>query len=168
MQKGHGMQCSIHPTTASDLSDLVVNYDLMDGSDWGDWEESVEKLLQACVLSTQVWTAMDRQEVPLAFMGAAPASGPDSEERQCGFVWFVLLTPFDAEDAELVEAVSGMVRALLGEYGRLENMVHAGETWALDLFRSAGFTIGPGERQPGGIHHRVWIEQGDAQPRILH
>jgi hypothetical protein len=58
------------------------------------------------------------------------------------------------EDAELVEAVSGMV--------------HAGGTWALDLFRSAGFTIGPGERQPDGMHRRVWIEQQEAPLRILH
>ncbi len=162
------MQCTIHPTTASDLSDLVVNFDLDAqsgwGADWGDWEESIDKLLQACVLSTQVWTATDRQAVPLAFMGAAPAPG----EEGCGFVWFVLLTPFDADSAELVDAVAEMARAMLGEYGRLENMVHAGETWALDLFRSAGFTIGPGERQPDGIHHRVWIEQDAAQAPTLH
>ena len=151
------MRCTMHPTTAQDLASVVIGHE--------SWSQDVDEaggdgltaLLEACAISQQVWTAVNADGDPLAFIGAVPW-GEDSSR---GRLWFTILAAYDGNDADLASAMRLTVAEMLQVFARLENHVSAEKGWALALMREAGFAIDPAQGAADGVwRHCVWIDAG--------
>lgn len=117
---------------------------------------AVERLLQTCASSTQVWAARSSDGTPTALWGVTPVSG----DPEVGHLWMLACEIFDNNPAEL-ESLSRLVFGeMLGQFPRLENFVDSRKLRAIDLLRSIGFAIEPAVPQPAvdGDFHRVWID----------
>lgn len=153
------MHCTIHPTTPRDVTTVVASLERRSETWEAEWPAAIEKLLDACMVSTQIWTAADREGFPVAFMGAAAIG---NQQKKVGRVWFVILDAENDEDeaTSYEDVVRQIVSQMLAEFHRLENVIDADKPWALDLFRRAGFTIGPAAPAREGTRaHQVWIDR---------
>ena len=149
------MRCTIHPTTAQDVANVVIGHTAWT-QDAGETDrECLDALLEACAISRQVWTAANREGDPLAFIGAAPWA----DDAGRGRLWFIILAAYDGNDADLKSIMRLTVGEMLQVFGQLENHVSTEKVWALELMREAGFTVEPAHPAADGVsRHRVWIE----------
>lgn len=156
------MYCSVRPMTSTDLAVTAETWPEQRDE---ELESVLETLLEACVVSSHVWTATDLSNRPLAFMGAVPnPTAPDT-----GHIWLVVLGPEEDERNAVVEAIRIVAAKMLLDFRRLENFVRPEETSAVELLRRAGFTI-EWDQQAGpanGKHCRVWLEE-TRQPSWVH
>jgi hypothetical protein len=110
-----------------------------------------ERLIQAWHLSRGVWLAADTRGVPGAIFGATPR--PDDPD--VGVIWMLFLQSFKAEEDQTVLRL--VTDEMLEKYGQIENYLDSRKTWALDLMRSAGFTVdSPIRTTSGDFRCRVW------------
>ncbi len=156
------MYCSVRPMTSADLATTAETWPEQRGE---ELEDVLETLLEACVVSSHVWTAADLSNRPLAFMGAVPTQGaPDT-----GHVWLVVLGPEEDEQNAVVEAIRIVAAKMLVDFRRLENFARPEDSSAVELLQRAGFTIDRdlwAEGTDGG-HCRVWMEEVRL-PGLLH
>jgi len=116
----------------------------------------INRLLQTCACSTQVWAARDSSGTPTALWGVTPVS----DDPEVGHLWMLACETFDNNPAEL-ESLSRLVFGeMLGEFPRLENYVDSRKVRAIELLRSIGFTVEPAVPRPAdnADFHRVWID----------
>ena len=152
------MHCTIHPTTAQDVANVVVGHTAWSSDAAANDRDCLDALLEACAISRQVWTAENAKGDALAFIGAAPWA----DDAGRGRLWFVVLAAYDGNDADLKSVMRLTVGEMLQVFGQLENHVSIEKAWALELMRHAGFTIEPAHPAADGVcRHRVWI---DADP----
>jgi hypothetical protein len=131
----------------------------------------LDRLLQTCACSTQVWAARDRGGVPSVLWGVTPMV----DDPEIGHLWMLAGEAFDDRQGEL-EALSRLVFGeMLSHFMRLENYVDSRKIRAIDLLRSIGFAVDPKlhRQSEGADFHRVWIDSvrlqgGNAVSRLLH
>jgi hypothetical protein len=116
----------------------------------------LDRLLQTCACSTQVWAARDSDGMPTALWGVTPVS----DDPEVGHLWMLACEAFDNDPAEL-EALSRLVFGeMLNQFPRLENFVDSRKARAIELLRSIGFAVEPATPQPAAdaAFHRVSID----------
>lgn len=148
------MHCTIHPTTAQDVANVVIGHVAWAG--YGDeaGRDCMDTLLEACAISRQVWTASNAEGEPVALIGAAPWM----QDSGRGRLWFVVLSAYGGNEADLKSVMRLSVTEMLQVFAQLENHVSTEKAWALGLMREAGFTIEPAQASADGVdRHRVWI-----------
>jgi hypothetical protein len=151
------MRYQIQLATSVDVAFLASVID--EGREpWSAGEDTlaVDRLLQTCASSTQVWAARTNDGTPMALWGVTPVS----DDPDVGHLWMLACEIFDNNPAEL-ESLSRLVFGeMLHQFGRLENFVDARKVRAIDLLRSIGFAVEPAVPQPAADadFHRVWID----------
>jgi hypothetical protein len=117
---------------------------------------AVERLLQTCASSAQVWAARSTDGTPTALWGVTPVS----DDPDVGHLWMLACEIFDNNPAELQSLSRLVFGEMLGQFGRLENFVDSRKVRAIELLRSIGFAVEPAVPQPAadGDFHRVWID----------
>ncbi len=153
------MRCTIHPTTVQDVANVLLGHGSWTGDGAEDGRDCMQALLEACAVSQQVWTASTADGEPLALIGAAPWM----QDRGLGRLWFVVLSAYGGNEADLTMVMRLSVAEMLQVFAQLENHVSAEKAWALGLMRGAGFTVEAAQPSPDGVErHRVWIDAGGA------
>ena len=151
------MRYQIQLATSVDVAFLAAVID-DDREPWSGKSEAmaVERLLQTCASSTQVWAARSRDGTPTALWGVTPVSG----DPDVGHLWMLACEIFDNNPAELQSLSRLVCGEMLSQFPRLENFVDSRKLRAIELLRSIGFTIEPAVPQPAadGDFHRVWID----------
>jgi hypothetical protein len=116
----------------------------------------IDRLLQTCACSTQVWAARDSRGTPTALWGVTPVS----DDPEVGHLWMLACETFDNNPAEL-ESLSRLVFGeMLSQFPRLENFVDSRKVRAIELLRSIGFAVEPAVplHAANADFHRVWID----------
>jgi hypothetical protein len=150
------MRYCIQPATSVDVAFLAAIVD--DNRD--SWNAAdampIERLLQTCACSAQIWAARDTEGTPTALWGVAPVS----DDPQVGQLWMLACETFDNDPAALQELSRLVFAEMLDEFPRLENVVDARKVRALELLRAIGFAIEPAVPQPSADIDlcRVWID----------
>lgn len=151
------MRYHLQPATSVDVAFLASMID-EDRRPWTDDGEPapVDRLLQTCACSTQIWAARDHRGTPTALWGVTP----QADEPDVGHLWMLACEAFDNDAAEL-ESLSRLVFGeMLGQFQRLENLVDSRKVRAIELLRSIGFAVEPAipKLAEDGDFHRVWID----------
>ena len=157
------MRYSVQLATSVDVAFLANAIDEEHPQWSSDSEEAVpvERLLQTCACSTQVWAARDAHGTPTALWGVAPVSG----DPDVGHLWMLACQAFDNCPEEL-ESLSRLVFGeMLSQFPRLENFVDSRKVRAIELLRSIGFAVEPAIPRPADDtdFHRVWIDSDRLQ-----
>jgi hypothetical protein len=151
------MRYQVQLATSVDVAFLAAVID-EDRDKWSDERESmpINRLLQTCACSTQVWAARDSNGTPTALWGVTPVS----DDPEVGHLWMLACETFDNNPTEL-ESLSRLVFGeMLSQFPRLENYVDSRKVRAIELLRSIGFTVEPAVPRPtaDANFHRVWID----------
>jgi ribosomal protein S18 acetylase RimI-like enzyme len=153
------MRYQIQLATSVDVAFLAAVID-EDREQWSSQGEGdgvpIDRLLQTCACSTQVWAARDSNGTPTALWGVTPVS----DDPDVGHLWMLACEAFDNNPTEL-ESLSRLVFGeMLSQFPRLENYVDARKVRAIELLRSIGFTVEPAIPRPAADanFHRVWID----------
>lgn len=151
------MRYCIRPATSVDVAFLAA---VMDESrePWDDGAETmpIERLLQTCACSAQIWAARDTEGKPTALWGVAPVS----DDPDVGHLWMLACEAFDNDPEELQELSRLVFGEMLDQFPRLENLIDARKVRAIELLRGIGFAIEPALPQPlaDADVHLVWID----------
>jgi hypothetical protein len=151
------MRYCIQPATSVDVAFLAA---VMDGNrdQWTSEGEAVpiDRLLQTCACSAQIWAARDPEGTPTALWGVAPLS----DDPEVGHLWMLACEAFDNDPEELQELSRLVFGEMLDQFPRLENFIDSRKVRAIEMLRALGFAVEPAVPQPaadGGLH-RVWID----------
>ncbi len=152
------MRYQIQLATSVDVAFLAAVIDEDRGQSRSGEKDSmpIDRLLQTCACSTQVWAARDSSGTPSALWGVTPVS----DDPEVGHLWMLACETFDNDPAEL-ESLSRLVFGeMLSEFPRLENYVDSRKVRAIELLRSIGFTVEPAVSRPAADadFHLVWID----------
>lgn len=156
------MRYQIQLATSADVAFLAGVLD-DDRDQWSGNDSAVpiERLLQTCACSTQVWAARDSHGTPTALWGVTPVS----DDPDVGHLWMLACETFDNNPAEL-ETLSRLVFGeMLSQFPRLENFVDSRKIRAIELLRSIGFAVEPAAPRlaADADFHRVWIDSDRLQ-----
>jgi hypothetical protein len=151
------MRYQIQLATSVDVAFLAAVID-EDREQWNSDNGAVpiDRLLQTCACSAQVWAARDSNGTPTALWGVTPVS----DDPEVGHLWMLACETFDNNPAEL-ESLSRLVFGeMLSQFPRLENYVDSRKVRAIELLRSIGFAVEPAIPRPAddADFHRVWID----------
>ena len=153
------MRYQIQLATSVDVAFLAAVID-EDREQWNSQGEGdgvpIDRLLQTCACSTQVWAARDSHGTPTALWGVTPVS----DDPDVGHLWMLACEAFDNNPTEL-ESLSRLVFGeMLSQFPRLENYVDSRKVRAIELLRSIGFAVEPAIPRPAADadFHRVWID----------
>ena len=151
------MRYQIQLATSVDVAFLASVID-EDHGQWKDGNDAVpiDRLLQTCACSTQVWAARDANGTPTALWGVTPVS----DDPEVGHLWMLACEAFDNDPAELGSLSRLVFGEMLGQFPRLENYVDSRKVRAIELLRSIGFAVEPAIPRPtvDADFHRVWID----------
>lgn len=151
------MRYQIQLATSVDVAFLAAVID-EDHEQWNNGSEAVpiDRLLQTCACSTQVWAARDSNGTPTALWGVTPVS----DDPEVGHLWMLACEAFDNDPAELGSLSRLVFGEMLGQFPRLENYVDSRKVRAIELLRSIGFAVEPAIPRPAvdADFHRVWID----------
>ena len=151
------MRYHIQPATSVDVAFLAAVIEESHGNRASDGASPpIQRLLQTCASSSQVWAARDPNGQPTALWGVTPVS----DDPDTGHLWMLACEAFDDEPSDL-ESLSRLVfLEMLGEFDRLENFVDTRKVRAIQLLRAIGFTVDPAKPRGAeeGSFHRVWID----------
>ena len=114
-----GLRYCIRPATSVDVAFLAA---VMDESrdPWTDGEKvPIDRLLQTCACSAQIWAARDTTGTPTALWGVAPMS----DDPEVGHLWMLACEAFDNEPEELQELSRLVFGEMLGQFPRLETII---------------------------------------------
>lgn len=153
------MRYQIQLATSVDVAFLAAVIDEDGAQVNGQGEDSgipLDRLLQTCACSTQVWAARDSNGTPTALWGVTPVS----DDPEVGHLWMLACEAFDNDPGELGSLSRLVFGEMLGQFPRLENYVDARKVRALELLRSIGFAVEPAIPRPAADadFHRVWID----------
>ena len=151
------MRYCVQPATSVDVAFLATVMDENREQWTGDGEAvPLDRLLQTCACSTQIWAARDPDGTPTALWGVAP--GPD--DPQVGHLWMLACEEFDNDTEELEELSRLVFGEMLNQFPRLENFIDSRKVRAIAMLRSIGFKIEPAVPQLAceADVHRVWID----------
>lgn len=151
------MRYQVQLATSVDVAFLAAVID-QDHEQWNSDGNAVpiDRLLQTCACSAQVWAARDSNGTPTALWGVTPVS----DDPDVGHLWMLACEAFDNSPAEL-ESLSRLVFGeMLSQFPRLENYVDSRKVRAIELLRSIGFSVEPAIPRPAtdADFHRVWID----------
>ena len=151
------MRYQIQLATSVDVAFLAAVID-QDHEQWNADGDAVpiDRLMQTCACSAQVWAARDSNGTPTALWGVTPVS----DDPDVGHLWMLACEAFDNSPAEL-ESLSRLVFGeMLSQFPRLENYVDSRKVRAIELLRSIGFAVEPAIPRPAtdADFHRVWID----------
>ena len=151
------MRYQIQLATSVDVAFLAAVID-EDHEQWNSDGEVVpiDRLMQTCACSTQVWAARDSNGTPTALWGVTPVS----DDPEVGHLWMLACETFDNNPTEL-ESLSRLVFGeMLSQFPRLENYVDSRKVRAIELLRSIGFAVEPAipRSAADADFHRVWID----------
>ena len=151
------MRYQVQLATSVDVAFLAAVID-EDHEQWrGDSDGvPIDRLLQTCACSTQVWAARDSNGTPTALWGVTPVS----DDPDVGHLWMLACEAFDNDAAELGSLSRLVFGEMLSQFPRLENYVDSRKVRALELLRSIGFTVEAAVPRPAAEadYHRVWID----------
>ncbi len=151
------MRYHIQPATSVDVAFLAAVIDESHGAVASDGPSPpIQRLLQTCASSAQVWAARDPNGQPTALWGVTPVS----DDPDTGHLWMLACEAFDDQPSDL-ESLSRLVfLEMLGQFERLENFVDARKVRAIELLRAIGFAVDPAKPRGAeqGTFHRVWID----------
>jgi hypothetical protein len=151
------MRYQVQLATSVDVAFLAAVID-EDRAQWDTEGDGVpiDRLLQTCACSTQVWAARDSNGTPTALWGVTPVS----DDPEVGHLWMLACEAFDNNPAELGSLSRLVFGEMLGQFPRLENYVDSRKVRAIELLRSIGFTVEPAVPRPAAEadFHRVWID----------
>jgi hypothetical protein len=151
------MRYLIRPATSVDVAFLAAvmdqNHDPLNN---GAEAVPIDRLLQTCACSAQVWAARDTEGTPSALWGVAPVS----DDPQVGHLWMLACEAFDNTPGELQELSRLVFGEMLDQFPRLENLVDCRKVRAIELLRAIGFAIEPAASEPAADAdlYRVWID----------
>jgi hypothetical protein len=153
------MRYQIQLATSVDVAFLAAVID-EDREQWSSQGEGdgvpIDRLLQTCACSAQVWAARDSNGTPTALWGVTPVS----DDPDVGHLWMLACETFDNNPTEL-ESLSRLVFGeMLSQFPRLENYVDSRKVRAIELLRSIGFAVEPAIPRPAADanFHRVGID----------
>lgn len=151
------MRYQVQLATSVDVAFLAAVID----EDRGQWNGDgdavpIDRLLQTCACSTQVWAARDSNGTPTALWGVTPVS----DDPEVGHLWMLACEAFDNSPAELGSLSRLVFGEMLSQFPRLENYVDSRKVRAIELLRSIGFAVEPAIPRPAADadFHRVWID----------
>jgi hypothetical protein len=151
------MRYCIQPATSVDVAFLATVMD-ENREEWTGEGEAVpiDRLLQTCACSTQIWAARDPEGTPTALWGVAPVS----DDPQVGHLWMLACEAFDNDPEELEELSRLVFGEMLNQFPRLENFIDSRKVRAIAMLRAIGFAVEPAEPQPAfeADLRRVWID----------
>jgi hypothetical protein len=154
------MRYQIQLATSVDVAFLAAAIDEDREQQWDRQAEGqgppIDRLLQTCACSAQVWAARDSSGTPTALWGVTPVS----DDPDVGHLWMLACEAFDNNPSEL-ELLSRLVFGeMLSQFPRLENYVDSRKVRAIELLRSIGFAVEPAIPRPAADadFHRVWID----------
>lgn len=151
------MRYQIQLATSVDVAFLasVIDEDREQWTSDGDGVP-IDRLLQTCACSTQVWAARDSHGTPTALWGVTPVS----DDPEVGHLWMLACEAFDNSPAELQSLSRLVFGEMLSQFPRLENYVDSRKVRAIELLRSIGFAVEPAIPRPAtdADFHRVWID----------
>jgi hypothetical protein len=151
------MRYQVQLATSVDVAFLAAVID-DDRAQWsGDGDAvPIDRLLQTCACSTQVWAARDSNGTPTALWGVTPVS----DDPEVGHLWMLACEAFDNSPAELGSLSRLVFSEMLSQFPRLENYVDSRKVRAIELLRSIGFAVEPAIPRPAADadFHRVWID----------
>jgi hypothetical protein len=147
------MRYRIQPATSGDVAFLAT---MIDQSREAAGATPVDRLLQTCACSTQIWAALDAEGAPSVLWGVAP--GVDDPE--IGHLWMLACEAFDDDPQQLQQLSRLVFGEMLAQFLRLENFVDSRRERALELLRSIGFVIEPITRRQSqqASLHLAWID----------
>ena len=127
-----------------------------DRDQWNGRDEPIDRLLQTCAHSAQVWAARDSKGTPTVLWGVTPVS----DDPEVGQVWMLACDAFNNDPTELESLSLLVLGEMLDQFARLENFVDSRKVRAIELLRSIGFAIEPAEPRAAGKadFHHVWID----------
>jgi hypothetical protein len=139
-----GLRYCIRPATSVDVAFLASVLD--DSRDpWsGSGDVPIDRLLQTCACSAQIWAARDAEGTPTALWGVAPMS----DDPEVGHLWMLACETFDNEPGELQELSRLVFGEMLDQFPRLENIIDSRKVRAIELLRAIGFAVEPALPQP--------------------
>ncbi len=143
-----GLRYCIRPATSVDVAFLAAIMD-ENREPWsGEEMVPMDRLLQTCACSAQIWAARDTAGTPTALWGVAPAS----DDPQVGQLWKLACESFD-----MCRLVFG---EMLDQFLRLENFIDSRKVRAIELLRAVGFAVEPALPQLSAEAdlHLVWID----------
>ena len=145
------MRYHIQPATSVDVAFLAAVIEENQGGSMTEGPSApIQRLLQTCASSSQVWAARDPAGQPTALWGVTPVS----DDPDVGHLWMLACEAFDDQPSDL-ESLSRLVfEEMLTQFHRLENFVDARKV------RAIGFAVDPAQPRGGeeGTFHRVWID----------
>ena len=94
-----GLRYCIRPATSLDVAFLATVLDESRDPWNGSEDVPIDRLLQTCACSAQIWAARDAEGTPTALWGVAPMS----EDPEVGHLWMLACETFDDEPEELQE-----------------------------------------------------------------
>jgi hypothetical protein len=151
-----GLRYCIRPATSVDVAFLATVLD--DSRDpWnGSGDVPIDRLLQTCACSAQIWAARDAEGTPTALWGVAPMS----EDPEVGHLWMLACEAFDDEPEELQELSRLVFGEMLSQFPRLENIIDSRKVRAIELLRAIGFAVEPALPEPSADPdlRLVWID----------
>lgn len=153
------MRYQIQLATSVDVAFLAAVID-EDGAQLnGQGEDNgipLDRLLQTCACSTQVWAARDSNGTPTALWGVTPVS----DDPEVGHLWMLACEAFDNDPTALGSLSRLVFGEMLSQFPRLENYVDSRKVRAIELLRSIGFAVEPAVPRPAADadFHRVWID----------
>ena len=150
------MRYCIQPATSVDVAFLAAVMD-ENREPWAGEETTVpiNRLLQTCACSAQIWAARDAEGTTTALWGVAPA--PDDPE--IGQLWMLACEAFDNNPEELQGLCRLVFGEMLDEFPRLENLVDSRKVRAIELLRAIGFAVEPALQLATDCDvHLVWID----------
>ena len=156
------MRYCIQRATSVDVAFLASVMDENDEHWAGEGEPiPVDRLLQTCACSTQVWAARDADGTPSALWGVAPGS----DDPAVGQLWMLACEAFDDDPSVLEGLCRLVISEMLIEFPRLENFVDARKVRAIAMLRSLGFAVEPAvpPQADDGDLRRVWIDSDRLQ-----
>jgi hypothetical protein len=138
------MRYCIQPATSVDVAFLATAMD-EDGEVGGGrgGVVPIDRLLQTCACSTQIWAARNEKGMPSALWGVAPGA----DDPDIGHLWMLACEVFDDEPGELQQLSRLVFGEMLAQFPRLENFIDARKIRAIELLRSIGFEIEPAVQQ---------------------
>ena len=149
------MRYCVQLATSVDVAFLATAIDEHDLDPDGE-HAPIDRLLQTCASSSQVWAARDPRGTPTALWGVTPVA----EDPEIGHLWMLACEAFDDSPTELGSLCRLVFGEMLNTFTRLENFVDVRKVRAVALLRSVGFAIEPARRQVGddGDFHRAWLD----------
>ena len=151
------MRYQVQLATSVDVAFLAAVID-EDHEQWNTDADGVpiDRLLQTCACSTQVWAARDSNGTPTALWGVTPVSN----DPEVGHLWMLACEEFDNSPSELGSLSRLVFGEMLSQFPRLENYVDSRKVRAIELLRSIGFAVEPAVPRlaADADFHRVWID----------